>query len=85
MARSNTDSRRLGGAAVLYEGRDYLWQRPPYLTTIRIEKSKEFLADPSLMIYTVSEMVGYENPRYFSRLFKEALGCSPQEYRNQLP
>lgn len=56
-----------------------------YLTTIRIEKSKEFLADPSLMIYTVSEMVGYENPRYFSRLFKEALGCSPQEYRNQLP
>ncbi len=56
-----------------------------YLTTIRIEKSKEFLANPSLMIYTVSEMVGYENPRYFSRLFKEALGCSPQEYRNQLP
>ncbi|MEG0395544.1 MAG: response regulator [Oscillospiraceae bacterium] len=55
-----------------------------YLTNLRIKKGKEFLADPSLMIYTVSEMVGYENPRYFSRLFKESVGCSPQEYRNKL-
>ncbi|MEG3074264.1 MAG: helix-turn-helix domain-containing protein, partial [Ruthenibacterium sp.] len=55
-----------------------------YLTNLRITKGKEFLADSSLMIYTVSEMVGYENPRYFSRLFKESVGCSPQEYRNKL-
>ncbi len=55
-----------------------------YLTGLRMEKAKEFLADPGLMIYTVSEMVGYENPRYFSRLFKEAVGCTPQEYRSRL-
>lgn len=55
-----------------------------YLTTLRIEKAKEFLSDPNLKVYHVAEMVGYENPRYFARLFKEATGMVPQEYRNML-
>lgn len=53
-----------------------------YLTNLRMEKAKEFLAIPSLKVYTVAEMVGYENPRYFSRLFKDSTGISPQEYRS---
>jgi len=28
-------------------------------------------------------MIGYENPRYFAKLFKEETGCTPQEYRAQ--
>lgn len=55
-----------------------------YLTALRIEKAKEFLADSNLKVYHVAEMVGYENPRYFARLFKEATGMVPQEYRNIL-
>ncbi len=55
-----------------------------YLTELRMKQAKKFLEKPNLMIYTVSEMVGYENPRYFSRLFKEAMGCTPQEYRNSV-
>ena len=55
-----------------------------YLTNLRMEKAKEFLAIPSVKIYTVAEMVGYENPRYFSRLFKDATGVSPQEYRTMV-
>lgn len=55
-----------------------------YLTNLRMEKAKEFLAIPSVKIYTVAEMVGYENPRYFSRLFKEATELSPQEYRTMV-
>ena len=55
-----------------------------YLTALRMEKAKELLENPSLKVYNIAEMVGYENPRYFSRLFKEAAGCSPQEYRNSL-
>ena len=55
-----------------------------YLTNLRMEKAKEFLAIPSMKVYTVAEMVGYENPRYFSRLFKDATGTSPQEYRNMV-
>lgn len=52
-----------------------------YLTDLRMEKAKQFLQDPSLKVYHVAEMVGYENPRYFARLFKEATGYVPQEYR----
>ncbi len=55
-----------------------------YLTKLRIERAKELLADPDRKIYTIAEMVGYENPRYFSRLFKEATGYGPQEYRGTL-
>lgn len=52
-----------------------------YLTRLRVEKAKEFLAIPTLKVYTVAEMVGYENPRYFSRIFKDITGTSPQDYR----
>ena len=55
-----------------------------YLTELRIEKAKEFLAISSMKVYTVAEMVGYENPRYFSRLFKDATGMSPQDYRSTM-
>lgn len=52
-----------------------------YLTELRVQKAKEFLAVPSMKVYTVAEMVGYENPRYFSRIFKDSTGMSPQDYR----
>ena len=55
-----------------------------YLTELRVEKAKEFLAIPSMKVYTVAEMVGYENPRYFSRIFKDSTGMSPQDYRLSL-
>ena len=52
-----------------------------YLTHVRIKKAQEYLANPDFKIYHIAEMVGYENPRYFGRLFKNAIGCTPQEYR----
>lgn len=55
-----------------------------YLTRLRVEKAKEFLALPALKVYTVAEMVGYENPRYFSRIFKDVTGMSPQDYRSSV-
>ena len=55
-----------------------------YLTRLRVEKAKEFLALPALKVYTVAEMVGYENPRYFSRIYKDVTGMSPQDYRSSV-
>lgn len=52
-----------------------------YLTEIRIAKAKEFLGDYSLKIYAVSDMVGYSDPKYFSKVFKQAVGVTPKEYR----
>lgn len=54
-----------------------------YITTLRIEKSKDLLANSDLLTYEVSELVGIHDPSYFSLLFKKYTGLSPKEYRNQ--
>ena len=55
-----------------------------YLTSIRIKKAKELLSDLQLKTYEVCYLVGYDNPTYFSTLFKRRTGLTPTEYRNQL-
>ena len=54
-----------------------------YITTYRIEKAKEFLQNPSLSISAVASKVGYGNYSYFSKLFKDIVGCTPNEYQTQ--
>lgn len=54
-----------------------------YLTTIRIEKAKEKLYQTADTIALIASQVGYENERYFSRVFKEKEGISPSQYRNR--
>lgn len=49
----------------------------------RIEKAKALLFDPTLKIYDISEKVGYQDPNYFSSLFKKVVGMSPVEFRNK--
>lgn len=53
-----------------------------YLTRVRIEKAKELLKDPSLKIYDISKLVGYESSKHFSKTFKGLLGITPREYRD---
>ena len=55
-----------------------------FLTSVRIKKAKEFLADPQVKVYEVCYLAGYDNPTYFSTLFKRRTGCTPTEYRNRL-
>ncbi|MBP3218515.1 MAG: response regulator [Lachnospiraceae bacterium] len=52
-----------------------------YLTYIRIEKAKEYLANPRYSIKEVCIMCGYSDPNYFSRIFKKYVGKTPSEYR----
>ncbi|SDY26815.1 two-component system, response regulator YesN [Evansella caseinilytica] len=51
-----------------------------YLNKYRIEKAKERLREKHYMIYEISELVGYQNPTYFSQVFKAITGISPSEY-----
>ncbi|WP_028609120.1 response regulator [Paenibacillus harenae] len=53
-----------------------------YLEQIRMEKAKLYLLNPSLKISQVAGMVGYQDEKYFSRVFKKLNGCTPKEYRN---
>jgi YesN/AraC family two-component response regulator len=52
-----------------------------YLTRIRMEQAKTLLCEPSTKIYKVGEMVGYDDPTYFSKVFKKNVGVSPKEFR----
>jgi two-component system response regulator YesN len=53
-----------------------------YLTRYRIDKAKILLKDVSVKTYEVGIMVGYDDPNYFSKVFKKVVGISPSQYRN---
>ncbi len=55
-----------------------------YVTKIRIEKAKELLGNPFLKIYEIAETVGYQNDKYFIKVFKKREGQTPKEYRLSL-
>ncbi len=52
-----------------------------YITDIRVAKAKELLSYSSFNISEIASIVGYDNPFYFSRIFKKNTGQSPREYR----
>lgn len=53
-----------------------------YLTAVRINRAKELIIATNLKNYEISRQVGYENPSYFSKIFKMYTGVSPINYRN---
>jgi two-component system response regulator YesN len=55
-----------------------------YLNQLRINKAKELMKDPTLRIKEIAYMVGYENARYFIRVFRSFTGLSPNIYKEQL-
>jgi two-component system response regulator YesN len=55
-----------------------------YLTRIRLDKSKELLADGSLKIQDIAQRVGYESTSYFISLFLKNQGVTPNEYRKSI-
>jgi len=53
------------------------------LTRTRIEVAKQLLDDTWMRVYEVSQAVGYPNPNYFARLFRERVGVLPSSYRSR--
>lgn len=51
-----------------------------YINQIKIEKAKELLEKHEYMMYEISDMLGFENPYYFSKVFKKLTGITPSEY-----
>ncbi|MCM3746123.1 AraC family transcriptional regulator [Paenibacillus pasadenensis] len=52
-----------------------------YITGLRMAKAKELLANPHLKLYDISAQVGYQDVKYFSKLFKLWVGETPSKYR----
>lgn len=55
-----------------------------YLTDLRMERAKYLLCKTNYKAYEICFMVGYDNPTYFSTLFKRYTGVSPKEYRGNI-
>lgn len=54
-----------------------------YITTIRVEKAKEYLASSIMTVSDIGNMVGYSDPNYFTKVFRKKVGMTPKEYRNE--
>ena len=53
-----------------------------YIASIRINKAKELLKGTNYSVQEIADIVGYDNPLYFSRIFKKLTGYSPRQYRD---
>lgn len=52
-----------------------------YITRMRISSARELLFGTDLSISKISLLVGYQDPHFFSRIFKSSTGLSPTEFR----
>ena len=55
-----------------------------YLTELRLKRAAELLSNTEEKTYTIAYQVGYDNPSYFSKLFKKSTGKTPNEFRQEL-
>lgn len=55
-----------------------------YIQTARIDKAIHYLTYTNENISTIAEKVGYNDPKYFSRVFKKITGLLPSEYKKRV-
>lgn len=54
-----------------------------YLTRLRIERAKELLLTTNLKCSEIAYQIGYNDPHYFSHVFRKNIGIPPQKFRQQ--
>lgn len=52
-----------------------------YLLSFRIEKSLPLLADGSLSITEIASRSGFSSASYYTKVFRERMGCTPSQYQ----
>jgi two-component system, response regulator YesN len=55
-----------------------------YLRDIRMKRAKELLKDIDRKIYEIAKETGYNDPKYFIRIFKQTYGIAPDEFRKSI-
>ena len=55
-----------------------------YIISRRIYNAENLLQSEHYNITEIANIVGYDNPLYFSRIFKKAKGVSPSEYKKNI-
>ncbi|WP_090113865.1 helix-turn-helix domain-containing protein [Cohnella sp. OV330] len=54
-----------------------------YIGMLRIQKAKERLSQPHVLVQDIAKELGFSTAGYFSRFFKKETGMTPQEYRTK--
>ncbi|MGG6311471.1 response regulator transcription factor [Paenibacillus macerans] len=54
-----------------------------FIMRYRMEKAGMLLRTTDIKIYELASQLGFQNPPYFSKLFKNYYGVTPQEYRDR--
>ena len=52
-----------------------------YLQKTRIEEACRLLSNTDEKIFSIAKMVGYSDVDFFSKIFKEHMGITPQQFR----
>ncbi|MCT2196383.1 response regulator [Paenibacillus sp. p3-SID1389] len=56
-----------------------------YVTALRMRRAMELLAVSPAKVSEIAGLTGYEDVKYFSRLFKKHTGKTPSEFREEAP
>jgi two-component system response regulator YesN len=54
-----------------------------YIVSVRIIKAMEYLRDPQFKVYEVATKTGFNDEKYFSKVFKKNVGITPKEYKEK--
>ena len=54
-----------------------------FVGEMRIKRALQLMENDGLTISQVAYMTGFNSPKYFSKVFKKAVGCTPSEYKEQ--
>ena len=54
-----------------------------YLIRLRLRRASELLSAGGMPISEIARQSGFENAAYFTRCFRDSLGCTPSEYRRR--
>src|SRR5665648_63476 len=52
-----------------------------YLTQVRVEEAKKMLKNPKFNVMQAAEESGFEDPGYFTRVFKKLEGITPSSFK----
>ena len=55
-----------------------------FITRVRLDRAKKLLLDPDYTVVRIATEVGYQDASYFCRVFRQAMGMTPNQYRQEL-
>ena len=55
-----------------------------YITTLKIKEAKKLIRQKRYTFTEISDLLSFDNPHYFSRVFKKVTNFTPTQYKNSV-